>query len=437
MRKNGGDRSEAGRASPYNCPMPPDDARLARFLALNRTVGLVLLAVLLFGLGQELWRPFVPLYLQARTKDIARTALESQTVHAAALWLVGIYACAFNLFESFCSFSGSKLTARLGDRGSLLLFGALTILGYLLFLLVPGPIAAVVAVLLILAWEPLSVPVTFTTVGSTVAKEKQGMAFALQSIQKRLPKVLGPLIAGFVLDALVDRHGQDEGTIAGMHWLVGSALVLAVGMFLAQWWWLPHHEAPPAGVSWSDVYRQLPPRIRRLLLAEVFTRWCDWLTKELLPLYLVLLRGVSFRDLGLLMALNHFTALVTYLPIGRMTQTVGLQPFIGTSFIFFAVFPLLLAILPNELLAVAFIVYGLREIGEPARKALITSNLPKETRAQGVGMYWGLRSLAIAWAPLAGVGIWLVRGPEALLYAALAFGVVGTAIYYGFCRSES
>ncbi len=417
--------------------MPRDDQRLARFLALNRTVGLVLLAVLLFGLGQQLWQPFMPLYLQARTKDLAQTARETQTVHASALWLVGLYACAFNLFESFCSFSGSHLTAKLGDRGSLLLFGALTILGYLLFLLIPGAIAAVVAVLLILAWEPLSVPVTFTTVGSTVAKEKQGMAFALQSIQKRLPKILGPLIAGFVLQALAEHYGPDEGTVVGMHWLVGSALVLAAGMLLAQWRWLPHHDAPPAGISWRAVYRQVPPRIRRLLLAEIFTRWCDWLTKELLPLYLVLLRGVSFRDLGLLMALNHFTALVTYLPIGRMTQSVGLQPFIGTSFIFFAVFPLLLALLPNELLAVAFIVYGLREIGEPARKALITSSLPATTRAQGVGMYWGLRSLAVAWAPLAGVCLWLVGGPEVLLYAALGFGIVGTAIYYGFCRGDA
>src|SRR5262245_47852874 len=418
--------------------MPPDPPRLARFLALNRTVGLVLLAVLLFGLGQELWRPFVPLYLQARIKDIAQSAEQSRIVPERALWLVANYACAFNLFESFCSFSGSHLTARLGDRGSLLLFGSFTILGYLLFLLVPFPIVAVAAALLILAWEPLSVPVTFTTVGSTVAMERQGMAFALQSIQKRLPKILGPLIAGFVLDAFAERYGDKEaGAIAGLPWLVGSALLLAVGMLMAQWRWLPHHEAPPVGQLWREVYRHIPPRIRRLLLAEIFTRWCDWLTKELLPLYLALLRGVSYRDLGILMALNHLTALITYLPIGRMTQTVGLQPFIGTSFIFFAVFPLLLVLLPNELLAVAFIVYGLREIGEPARKALITSNLPQATRAQGVGMYWGLRSLAIAWAPLAGVGIWLMAGPEVLLYAALGFGVIGAGIYYGFCLAES
>src|SRR5205823_5672907 len=143
-----------------------------------------------FGLGQQLWQPFVPLYLQAQTKEVAAMARASGAIDPHALWLVGVYACAFNLFEAFCSLSGSHVTAKLGDRGALLVFGAMTILGYLLFLLVSSPAAAVVAVLLILAWEPLSVPVTFTTVGSTVDPSRQGMAFAVQSIQKRLPKIL-------------------------------------------------------------------------------------------------------------------------------------------------------------------------------------------------------------------------------------------------------
>jgi MFS family permease len=416
---------------PRNSPNP-----LLHFLAVNRTVAVVLVAVLFFGLGEELWSQFMPVYLKALTREEVRSAGSAHGIGWEILGLVGLYACLRNLFEGFCYIGGGQLTARLGDRGSLILFGCLTIAGYGLFLSVSAPWAAVLAALLILGWEPLSVPVTFTTVGATVSKENRGMAFAVQSIQKRLPKILGPLIAGFVLQATVEQFGNEEGTIVGMHWLVASALALAVGMLWVQWRWLPHRPAPPEQIAWREIYRQVPPRIRRLLLAEICTRWCDWLTKELLPLYLVFLRGVSFREVGMLMALNHFTALITYLPIGRMTQAVGLQPFIGWSFIFFAAFPLLLALVPNEWLALAFVVYGLREIGEPARKALITSNLPQAARAQGVGLYWGLRSLAISWAPLAGVGLWLIGGPILLLYAALGFGVVGTVLYYGLCRNE-
>jgi MFS family permease len=410
---------------------PHPEHRLARLLALNRTVAVVLLSVLLFGLGQQLWHPFVPLYLKDQTKDVARAATATGNVGATALWLVGIYAMCFNLFEAFCSLGGSHLTARLGDRGSLLTFGTLTILGYLLFLLVPLPWATVVATVLILSWEPLSVPVTFTTVGSTVAEGSQGMAFALQSIQKRLPKILGPLIAGWVLQTLQDQYGDVDGRQRGMLMLVGVALLLAAASLWTQWRWLPHRPPPPPPTPWNEVYGRYPPRIRRLLLAEIFTRWCDWLVREFLFLYLYLVRGVPARYIGLLIAVQNLTALLTYLPVGRMTRTVGLRPFIGLTFVFFALFPLVLALVPGGgWLVLAYVVYGLREIGEPARKALITSLMPEDVRARGVGLYWGLRSFAICPAALAGAAVWHHFGPQVLLLTASATGSVGAAIYY-------
>src|SRR5688572_23963886 len=108
--------------------------RLAHFLALNRTVGVVLVAVLFFGLGEQLWSQFMPVYFQAQTKDLARETAGTGLVGWPVLWTVGIYACLRNLFEGFCYLGGGQLTARLGDRGSLLLFSLLTVAGYLLFL---------------------------------------------------------------------------------------------------------------------------------------------------------------------------------------------------------------------------------------------------------------------------------------------------------------
>jgi MFS family permease len=126
------------------------------------------------------------------------------------------------------------------------------------------------------------------------------------------------------------------------------------------------------------------------------------------------------------------------LPIGGMTSRVGLQPFIGLTFIFFALFPLSLAWMPSgAALVVAFIVYGLREIGEPARKAMITSLMPEPVRARGVGLYWGLRSFALATAPLAGAAVWYAFGPQVLLHTAFAFGCMGAITFYALCRQPS
>jgi MFS family permease len=407
---------------------------LARFLAINRTVAIVLVAVLFFGLGEELWSSFMPLYLKALSKE---QLSEGIAIGWATLWTVGVYACLRNVFEGFCYIGGGQLTARLGDRGSLLLFALLTISGYVLFLAVEAPWAAILAALLILGWEPLSVPVTFTTVGSTVASGRHGMAFAVQSIQKRLPKVIGPFLAGWVLFFAQQVTGSStQGDITGMRWLVAGALVLGLASLGIQLRWMPHHPAPPPGSSSLHILRQLHPSLRRLLAAEVFTRWCDWLVREFVVLYIIVVRGVSVKTAGALITLQNLVALLTYLPIGRMTKTVGLQPFIGVTFVFFALFPLVLAIVPDgPWLWVAFVVYGLREIGEPARKAMITSLMPEPIRARGVGLYWGVRSFAICSASLVGAVIWFYFGPQLLLYSAFGLGCIGAAVFYLFCRS--
>jgi MFS family permease len=411
-------------------PQPESrSSALARWLALNRTVGVVLLAVLLFGLGEELWGPFLPVYL----KDTSKKEAESTgLITGAVLGLVGLYACLRNLFEGGCYLAGGQLTARLGDRGSLLLFGGLTLLGYTLFLCSQGPALAIVAALLILGWEPLATPVTFTTVGSTVDPTKRGMAFAIQSIQKRLPKVLGPLIAGFVL-GWAQRYTGDEraGSVLGMHLLVGGALALGVASIAFQLRYMPHRDPPPPGPSAREIFRTMHPTLRRLLLAEVFTRTCDWMTREFVVLYLLLEWGVSKEAAGALIALQHLTALLTYLPIGGMTQSLGVRPFVGVSFVFFALCPLALLLVPSPgWLWAAFVVYGLREIGEPARKAMITSLFPPDVRARGVGLYWGLRSFAMAPASLLGAALWFWWGLRVLLLSAFAVGAVGAAVYY-------
>jgi MFS family permease len=414
---------------------PSPRRSLTQVLALNRTVAVVLASVLFFGLGEQLWSQFMPVYLEGETKAVRKHAVSDGSVPWAGLLLVGVYAAARNLVEAFCYASGGRLTARLGDRGSMMLFAGLTIAGYVLFLTAgQWPVVAIVAALLILGWEPLSVPVTFTTVGSTVAVSGQGMAFALQSIQKRLPKILGPLIAGFVLQAMQDRHGEVEGVGIGMRWLVGAALVLGVISLALQFRFMS-----PVGVretadgpSSRDIVRSFDPVLRRLLIAEVFTRWCDWLNREFVVLYVVLARGVSMAEFGVLVAVQNITALLTYLPVGRLTQSAGLQPFIGVTFVFFALFPLVLALVPATPLGLglAFVINGLREIGEPARKAMITTRMPAAVRARGVGLYWSIRAVALSPAALAGAGLWIAFGPQVLLYTAFGFGCVGAAVFY-------
>src|SRR5437773_10615042 len=90
---------------------------LARLMALNRTVEVVLVAVLFFGLGEELWSPFMPWFLHAQHKEYARSGTLTAPIPWVVLWWVGVYACLRNLFEGFCYIRAGQLTSRLGDRG--------------------------------------------------------------------------------------------------------------------------------------------------------------------------------------------------------------------------------------------------------------------------------------------------------------------------------
>jgi len=102
--------------------------------------------------------------------------------------------------------------------------------------------------------------------------------------------------------------------------------------------------------------------------------------------------------------------------------------------VLFALFPLTVVLLGPRLgltgLVVAFIVGGLREIGEPARKAMVTELAPAAFRTQAIGVYWASRSVAIMLAPLAGGLLWHFISPEAMLWASAALGMVGAGLFY-------
>lgn len=79
-------------------------------------------------------------------------------------------------------------------------------------------------------------------------------------------------------------------------------------------------------------------------------------------------------------------------------------------------------------LALTFVVGGLREIGEPARKALIVDRSEPHLRARSVGLYYLIRSLAITPAAFVGGLLWDVAA-RAPFYVAGAIGAAGTLLF--------
>jgi hypothetical protein len=76
----------------------------------------------------------------------------------------------------------------------------------------------------------------------------------------------------------------------------------------------------------------------------------------------------------------------------------------------------------------AFVIGGLREIGEPARKALIVDLAVPGLMARSVGLYYLLRSLSIAPAATLGGLLWQAR-PSLPFLLAGGIGLIGALLF--------
>jgi predicted MFS family arabinose efflux permease len=99
------------------------------------------------------------------------------------------------------------------------------------------------------------------------------------------------------------------------------------------------------------------------------------------------------------------------------------------TFVSFALFPLAIIAASNFVLIVlAFVVGGLREIGEPARKAMIVDLACENVRARSVGLYYLVRSLSITPAAVIGGLLWSID-PTVPFIVAGVIGLIGTVVF--------
>ncbi len=94
------------------------------------------------------------------------------------------------------------------------------------------------------------------------------------------------------------------------------------------------------------------------------------MTGVITVLYVTNVQRFTIKQYGTLVGIQMLTSILVYLPAGRLADRFGRRPFVIAIFDF-ALFPLALIAAPSLHITLAFIVGGLRETGEPARKAII------------------------------------------------------------------
>ena len=150
-----------------------------------------------------------------------------------------------------------------------------------------------------------------------------------------------------------------------------------------------------------------------------------WCTRQVL-------NPLTEFQFGWVMAIEQITAVLCYIPVAHYADRSGNKPFVLATFVFFTLFPLALLFCQSmALLVPAFVVRGLKEFGEPARKALIIGEAAPEMRARTYGAYYLIRDGIVTLGSFLGAWLWSLS-PEANFIGAAILGALGTVWFWVF-----
>lgn len=386
-------------------PAPTLRGKLIDYLSLERNVSLASAAVFILGLGEELWKKFLPKYLEAL---------------GASTGVIGLFGTAEDFFDAIYQYPGGWMADRLGRRRAFLTFVVLASAGYVTYLVSPSWPFVFVGLALVMAWQSMASPGIFALIADSLPRERRAMGFTLQSILKRVPIVIAPVAGGVLIGSL--------GVVNGIHVALLITLGLAlVTMVLVSRINITVKVSHTTGII--GVWRSFHTALKRLLISDVIIRTCEGMTGVITILYVTNVQHFTIKEYGTLIAVQMITSILVYIPAGKIADRVGRKPFVIATFVSFALFPLAIVAASNFVLIVlAFVIGGLREIGEPARKAMIVDFAQDSVRARSVGLYYLIRSLSITPAAAIGGLLWSFA-PQVPFIVAGVIGLIGTVVF--------
>jgi len=419
-----------------------------QFFALRRDVLVLSVAMFAFSLGFQMTSRFLPEYLVA--------------LGASGL-VVGLFGTVGNIISAVYPYPGGAISDRLGSRYALTLFGLVSTLGFLVWLLAPlvGPVTIAgvvippwvwifVGLLFAQAWKSFGLGASFAVVKQATDPSRLAAGFASTETFRRTAFLLGPVIAA----VLIGLHPRF--TVSFQYVLVVAVVFGAVGTLVQHV--LYDASEDTLGSSFgglNQIYadlREMPDPLRPLLIGDTLVRFANGMVYVFFVLVVtqvlqvgvdttVALGGFVYTvDLspqaffGYLLGVEMVVALLSMAPAARLAEIVGLKPIVAVGFGVYALFPFVLINLPASAFALvlAFAFSGLRFAGLPSHKALIVG--PAEAGAGGrvTGTYYLVRNAIVIPSAAFGGVLWDVVSPTMAFTVAAVIGMLGTVYFLLF-----
>jgi MFS family permease len=391
-------------------------SKLADFFGLKRNLVILLIAIFVIGAGEELWMRFVPKYLQAV---------------GATVFVIGLYDALRTLIAAIYAYPGGVLVDRWGHRQAFMIFNVVSIVGYALVLLIPNWAGVIAGMFFFLSWSCFSLPATFSLVGAALEANRHSMGVGVQSVIKRLPIMVAPILGGMLIDHF--------GIIPGVR------IALIVSIFLSALTFFVQRQfredsidesrvaaaTAPESEQWSfwRSLREFNPAMRRLLLSDILIRFCERVPYAWVVIFAMDYIGMSAQQVGILTTIEMLAATLCIIPASHYADRHRREPFVIVTFIMFTLFPISLLMSRSfSALIIAFVIRGLKEFGDTSRKALIIGYSDSGRLGQMIGSYYLVRDLIVSVGAILGAYLWKL-GPALNFLAAAALGMAGTIFY--------
>ena len=378
------------------------------WFGLKRDIIVMVVSVLVLTMGNQIWIRYIPKYLEY--------------LGAGAL-IIGLYGFIEQLVGAVYQYPGGAIADKIGSRNALILFSLISIIGYVIYYFSPSWEFIILGMFFVLVWESMSSPAIFSLIGEILSRSKRAIGFSIQSILKRIPIVLAPPIGGYLIQSFGLEKGMKIGFIASI--LMSTLAIVVQKKFYSE----GKREKIAEKLCLIELWSAMSQSLKRLLIADILARTASYIVKVYVVLYVLNIVGAPPIYYGFMISIQMITSILSYLPAAKLADIYGRKPFVTATFLFFALFPIaLVSVRELWLLPLAFIVAGLREIGEPARKALIVDLAGDKFRGRIIGLYYLIRESITMPAPLIGGFLWLIS-PETPFYIAFITGTLGVIVF--------
>lgn len=369
------------------------------------------LTVLMYT-GEKLWERFIPKYLDGL---------------GASILIIGAFGFLQNFLGAVWALPGGYISDHLGNRKAYLLFSILAIFGYTIAIVFNSWAAVFIGMLFFFGWSNVALPGSMSLITKSVGKGKTVMGISMHSLIRRLPMALGPVIGGALIGAY--------GLLTGIKIAFGISIALSlIGIIFINKLTTDQKEVKPEKMPPLELWRTFDRKLKNLLVSDILVRFCEQIPYVFVVIWCLNFIKISASEFGWLTAIEMATSALIFIPVASYSDKLEKKPFVVITFIFFTIFPFILYFSNSFwMLAVAFVIRGLKEFGEPTRKALILELSKKGIEARSFGMYYFIRDGIVAFAGFLGGVLWQVS-PEMNLFMATGFGILGTIYFAVFGR---